>query len=152
MSQRAIGWAFVALQAALIVVLVVLGGRGDWPTPGWLVTIGYVLFFGGVAIIGVAALRLGPALTATPVPTTSGQLTTTGLYRWARHPIYTGVFAIVAGITVRSASWPTLAVAVGLVVFFNVKARWEEARLADRYSGYPAYAAVTPRFIPRPWR
>jgi protein-S-isoprenylcysteine O-methyltransferase Ste14 len=32
--------------------------------------------------------------------------------------------------------------------FFNVKARWEEARLAESYPGYRAYAARTPRFVP----
>ena len=43
-----------------------------------------------------------------------------------------------------------LATVAVTVVFFHVKARWEEAQLAERYPGYREYAARTPRFIPRP--
>ena len=42
--------------------------------------------------------------------------------------------------------------AVALVVFFSVKANWEEQRLVERYPDYPAYAATTPAFVPRPRR
>jgi protein-S-isoprenylcysteine O-methyltransferase Ste14 len=51
----------------------------------------------------------------------------------------------------RSGSLITLAVGAVTVAFFNAKAAWEEKRLAERYPGYAAYAARTPRFIPRPW-
>jgi len=100
--------------------------------------------------VGVAALRLGAALTPTPVPTERGTLITGGLYTFVRHPIYTGVLIIVVGLVIRSGSLLTLLVGVATVWFFNAKAAWEEARLAERYPDYPAYAAVTPRFVPRP--
>lgn len=149
-SIRARGWAYVAIQAVLLVALIVLPGRSDWPTPPTVRLLGLILIVGGLAFVALASLRLGPALTATPVPTESGALTTTGLYRLVRHPIYTGVLAIVVGLTLRSGSWVTLAVGIVTVGFFHSKARWEEARLADRYPDYPAYAAVTPRFVPWP--
>jgi protein-S-isoprenylcysteine O-methyltransferase Ste14 len=109
-----------------------------------------VLIVGGLAGIGVASLRLGSALTATPVPTERGSLTTGGLYRYVRHPIYTAVLGIVIGLVIRSGSVPSLAVGLATVGFFNVKARWEERRLAVAYPDYAAYAARTPRFIPHP--
>lgn len=139
---------FVAGQIVLLVLLVVLPGRADWPTPSWLRTIAQVVFVAGVVVLIVAALGLGRALTPTPVPTERGELQTSGLYRYVRHPIYSGVLLIVAGITLRSGSWFTLAVAVVTLVFFDRKARWEEARLAERYPGYADYAARTPRFVP----
>lgn len=37
---------------------------------------------------------------------------------------------------------------VGLAVLFMAKARWEEARLRERYPGYADYARRTPRFVP----
>ncbi len=141
---------FVAGQVVLLVLLVALPGSDDWPTPSWLRTTAQVVFVAGVVVLIVAALGLGRALTPTPVPIERGELQTAGVYRYVRHPIYSGVLLIVAGITLRSGSWFTLAVAVVTFVFFDRKARWEEARLAERYPQYAGYAARTPRFVPRP--
>jgi len=152
MSRHLTGWVFVAVQGVLLGALILLPGRDDWATPSLLRGAGYGFILAGLAVIAIASLRLGSALTPTPVPTSRGVLATTGLYRWVRHPIYTGVLAIVAGLTVRSGSVVHLAVAVITVVFFVVKAKWEEARLAERYPDYAAYAAITPRFVPRPRR
>ena len=149
MSKRTTGWAFVGAQVALLVALVALPARGDWPTPAWATTIAYLFSLGGLIIVVVAALRLGPALTPTPVPTAHGELTTSGLYRFVRHPIYTGVLAVVVGLVIRSGSWITLAVGLATVAFFHLKARWEETRLRARYPAYEQYAARTPRFVPR---
>ena len=150
MDRAVIGWIWVAGQVAVFAALILLPGGDDWSTPGWLTTIGAVLFIGGLVIIAVAALGLGSSLTPTPVPTKSGALTTSGFYRYVRHPIYTGVLAVVAGMTVRSGSWVQLIVAVVAIVFFDRKAAWEEQQLRERFPGYAEYAAVTPKFIPRP--
>ncbi len=152
MNRHVTGWLFVAMQGVLLVALILLPGRDDWPTPGWLTSFGYALILGGLAIIVIASLRLGSSLTPTPVPTSRGQLTTSGFYRYVRHPIYTGVLAIVTGMTIRSGSLIGLAIGVAAFVFFNSKAEWEEARLAERYPGYEAYASTTPRFVPQPWK
>lgn len=152
MSRTRTGWLFVAVQALLLVLLVTLPGDDAWPTPAWLRLFGLVAVIGGVALVVIAALRLGPALTPTPVPTVDGALTTEGLYRFVRHPIYSGVLTAVIGVTIRSGSLLVLLVGIVTVVFFNAKARWEEARLTERYPDYPAYAAATPRFLPRPSR
>ncbi len=146
------GWLFVLAQAVLLVALVVLPGADHWPTPTWLRTVCSIFVFGGFALMGVAALGLGRSLTATPVPVLHGELKTGGLYRWMRHPIYTGVLAIVVGIAARSGNWLHAAIAVATVLFFDRKARWEEARLAEQYPGYGEYASQTPRFLPRPRR
>ncbi len=152
MNRTSTGWLYVAAQAFLLITLVALPGDDAWPTPTWLRLLGMIAVIGGIALGAVAALRLGPALTPTPVPTESGSLTTEGLYRFVRHPIYSGVLAAVIGVTVRSGSLIVLVVGVLTIAFFHIKARWEEDRLAERYPGYPAYAAVTPRFVPRPRR
>ncbi len=142
------GWAFVVGQVMLLVALVVLPGGDAWPTGSGLRTMGQVLVIAGFVVIVVASLWLGTGLTPTPVPSERGHLVTGGLYRYVRHPIYTGVLLIVVGLTVRSGSVVTLAVAVVTVVFFDRKARWEEAQLSERYAGYADYAAQTPRFVP----
>lgn len=149
MNRATIGWLWVAGQAILLVALVLLPGRDDWPTPTVVEAIALVLTVLGFAVMVAAALRLGRGLTPTPVPSDNGALQTTGLYQFARHPIYTGVLLVVAGIVLRSGSFVQLIVGVMLAVFFNAKAAWEEAALADRYHDYAEYAEATPRFLPR---
>lgn len=152
MNRSTIGWLWVGGQAVLLGALVLLPGRDDWSTPGWISIPASALLFGGLAIIFAAAIGLGSALTPTPVPTKSGSLSTGGLYRFVRHPIYTGVLAVVAGLTLGSGSWIHLAIGIATVVFFDRKAAWEEQQLIEKYPDYPSYAATTPKFIPQPWR
>lgn len=147
-----IGWTWVGVQALLLGALIVLPSRDDWSVPPWLGVVAAALFFGGLAIVAVAALGLGSSLTATPVPNQRGDLTTDGFYRYVRHPIYTGVLALVAGMTLRSSSWLHVVVAVITFIFFDRKAAWEEARLAEEFDDYPTYAAHTSKFFPLPWR
>ena len=150
MTRSTIGWIWVAGQAVLLGALILIPGRDDWPTPSWLLIVASILFFGGLILVAVAALRLGSALTPTPVPTAHGELATGGFYRFVRHPIYTGVLTLVAGMTLRSSSWLHLVIALVTLVFFDRKAAWEETQLSERYPGYDDYAATTPKFFPRP--
>jgi protein-S-isoprenylcysteine O-methyltransferase Ste14 len=151
-SHRTIGWVFVTVQVVLLAMLAVLAGRpGDaWPTPGPLLGLSALCTLGGLIVIVIASLRLGRSLTATPVPNGRNQLSTDGLYAMVRHPIYSGVLLVVVGLAIRSASWFTLALAAVTIAFFNVKARWEEERLAERHPDYRAYCEHVPRFVPRP--
>lgn len=149
MSDRNVGWALVGVQTILLVTLIVLPTRSDWPTSAPIEVGGVVLIAGGVGLVAVAASRLGSSLTPTPVPRDGGALTTTGLYGLVRHPIYTGVLAAVGGVTLRSGSLVVTSTAAVTVAFFSAKARWEERRLALRYADYESYAASVPRFVPR---
>ena len=148
MSERAIGWTFVAVQAVLLVALVGLSSRDDFSVPDWLRIAADIMFWTGVLLAVGAAISLGRSLTATPVPNASGALRTNGLYRFARHPIYSGVILIVVAIAARSGTWWKVALAVLTIAFFVVKSRWEEQRLAERFADYEAYAATTGRFFP----
>lgn len=152
MNHRMIGWLWVAGQAVLLGALILLPGRDDWATPAVLLAIANILFFSGLGIIAIGALGLGAAITPTPVPAGRGSLITSGFYRHVRHPIYTGVLAVVSGMTLRSGSWFHLVIAVATVFFFDRKSAWEENKLAEHYPGYQQYAAVTPKFVPQPWR
>lgn len=143
-----IGWALVGLQVALLGTLVLLGGGDAWPTPSWLRTASTVAVVIGLIAVATAATGLGRLVTPTPVPKADGVLVTDGLYRFVRHPIYTGVLVIVAGLVVPSGSWVTLGVGALTVGFFYAKSTWEEQRLAERYVDYDDYRSRTPRFFP----
>lgn len=149
MTERRIGWAFVVVQIVLLVVLIVVPDNDHWPTSGMIDLISTLLVGLGLIVMVVAAVRLGPALTPTPVPNDSGRLTTHGLYRYCRHPIYSGILLIVVGLVVGSGSLWTAGIGISTVVFFNVKAAWEETRLLRYFPEYSTYAAATPRFVPR---
>jgi len=150
MSQRNIGWSLVLVQVVLLLTLILLPGRDDWTISETVRLVANIFFYGGLVIIAVAFFGLGTALTATPVPKDGSSLKTGGLYRLVRHPIYTGVLAVVIGMTLGSGSYITLAVGLTTIVFFNLKARWEELQLVDRFGPeYSDYMSRTPRFVPR---
>jgi protein-S-isoprenylcysteine O-methyltransferase Ste14 len=146
------GWLFVAVQVALLVALVVVPRGSAWPTPGWVRAVSAGLVVLGLGVVLAASLALGRALTPTPVPNGRGHLRTDGPYGLVRHPIYTGVLTVVVGLTLGTGSVAGLALGLVTAGFFGVKARWEEARLAEVFHDYGAYAAGTPRFVPRPRR
>ena len=150
MSQRTTGWVFVVAQAALLIALVVIPSGDSWPRPNWLVLLSGLITIGGLGVVIMAASHLGTALTPTPEPRPTATLRTDGFYRFVRHPIYSGVLIIVVGLVLRSGSLITLLVGAVTVAFFNVKAAWEERRLSAQYPDYADYAAITPRFVPRP--
>lgn len=148
MSDRHVGWVFVGVQVALLTSLVVMRGGDDFDPPQWLDLAAATAVLAGAGLAVAAALGLGRSLTPTPVPSGAGTLHTGGLYRLARHPIYTGVIVIVVALAASSGSVVAVAVGAATVAFFHVKARWEERRLVARYPGYAEYAARTPRFLP----
>lgn len=147
-ADRQVGWVFVGAQVVLLVTLVVLPERDDWPTPGWVEAVGVGLVVIGVVVVAAASLRLGAALTPTPVPRSGAALATGGWYGIVRHPIYSGVLLVVAGLVVGSGSLVALVVGIVTWLFFHLKASWEERRLRAVHPGYDAYADRTPRFVP----
>ncbi len=149
MRRGLMGWLLVSVQAALIVALVLTPQGASWATPTWVVGTGWALSSLGAAWAIWAAFRLGDRLTPTPVPRDGGELRTDGAYARMRHPIYSGVLLIVVGIAIRTGSALGLVLAVVTIGFFQAKVAFEERLLIERFPDYPAYAAVTPRFLPR---
>jgi protein-S-isoprenylcysteine O-methyltransferase Ste14 len=154
------GWLLVAAQMVLLAALAVLtvpALRGPvWGATGALgivlAVVGWVLLGLGAAVGVLGLTGLGAALTPTPVPVDGVPLRTDGVYGRVRHPIYTGLLLGGAGIVLVTQSWIGLAVWVALLALLTGKARWEESLLAQRHPQYGSYAAVTPRFLPRPRR
>jgi len=142
----------VAGQFVLLALIVLLPRRADWPVPRALVVVGVLGAVAGLAVMVIAATSLGRGLTAVPLPNTHAQLRTGGLYRFVRHPIYSGLLLTMASFTAASGSGLRLLTLGALFVLLTVKARWEERRLSQRFEGYVQYAAPTPRFVPVRWR
>jgi len=108
-----------------------------------------VLLAMGLVILGLSFLALGRSLTAHPIPAKKGELVTDGLYRFARHPIYTGVLALGLAMTLVGGLLTHAVFFIALVVLLNYKASFEEQLLRARYVGYASYAEKTGRFLPK---
>ena len=95
------------------------------------------------------ATGLGSSLTPFPAPRAGGELSTSGIYRRVRHPMYGGGILFALGWSILTGSAAGLVLSAGLVLFFECKSRREERWLLDRYAGYADYRRRTPRrFVP----
>ena len=145
MSERITAWSLVGIQVVLLVAVILVPERMDWPDLG--VSAAGLLAAGG--LLGLWAITVfGRGVTPSPLPAATASLVTRGPYRWMRHPMYTAVTIVSAGLVLRSRSWIGVVVLAALVVFFAYKARWEEHRLTARYPGYVEYASRVGRFLP----
>jgi len=144
--------ALVGAQFALLALIVLLPARSDWPVPAGLRALTLAGAVVGLTVMVLGATALGRGLTALPLPNRQAQLRTGGLYRWVRHPIYSGLLLTAGSISAGSGSILRAVAFVLLVALLTIKARWEEARLERRFDGYAEYARRTPRFLPLPRR
>jgi protein-S-isoprenylcysteine O-methyltransferase Ste14 len=146
--DTAVAWFFVAIQAALLAVMVFYPRDAGWsPTP--LMRAAGSAFMGAGVVVGFwSAAYLGRGLTPSPLPNGATGLVTKGPYRFVRHPMYTSVILLGIGIAIRSGSWIVTVALVGLILLFAVKSRWEEMHLADTFPGYERYMGTTGRFLP----
>jgi len=102
----------------------------------------------GVVLMLVAIRTIGRSIQVAPAPKASATLRTDGVYRWFRHPIYTGIVAIAIGLFLRR---PTVLVAAATAVvigFLMVKVRFEERLLVEHYAAYAAYQKRTWSLLP----
>jgi protein-S-isoprenylcysteine O-methyltransferase Ste14 len=145
---------YVVAQVALF-MLVVFGPRrlAGWPawSPtftwlGWIA--GGILMAAGLFLLAAAILRLGSNLTAVPYPKKDGTLVETGPYRLVRHPIYCGILLIAFGWGLLVHGWLTLAYAMIMLVFFDIKSRREEKWLQAKFPGYGEYQKRVRKLIP----
>jgi protein-S-isoprenylcysteine O-methyltransferase Ste14 len=81
----------------------------------------------------------------------TGRLATSGAYARIRHPQYLGLLLVMVGFLLQWPTIPTLVMFPILVWVYRRLALGEEGEVAARFGpAWIAYAARTPRFIPRP--
>lgn len=117
--------------------------------PAWLLELGSILIWPGLGIVLISIFKLGQSLTTSPIPKQGSELKTDGLYKWIRHPIYSGLILTTLGIALEVGSIGKLFFVAALIVLFDYKAKWEETLLIERYPEYREYMSKTGRFVPR---
>lgn len=128
-------WSIIALTA------LPLTWRPDWLLT--VVTLGLIAAY-GVVLWGLLTLRRG--LSIFPE---ARCLVRHGPYAFVRHPLYSAHIACYCLIALpRLSPWSLAVLALG-VTGEAIRARNEERLLGAVFPDYAAYAASTPRFIPR---
>ena len=80
--------------------------------------------------------------------TKPGEVFTTGMYRYSRHPIALGTVLTMVGIGIVSASWLLLLLSVILIVISHYVAITEEIATTKKFGGtYSKYLKRTPRWL-----
>ncbi len=149
LGPRGEGWVVVQfLLLGMIVLSGLLEPRAEGESAQLLGFVGLVCMPVGAAVLVRGLLDLGRNLTPVPRPRPDARLVVGGIYRLVRHPMYLGLLLTAAGWALATASPRTLALAVVLAIFFDLKARREEAWLRERYPTYDTYVARTRRLIP----
>lgn len=141
-------WGLLAVQIALICAIVFLPSGSTWALSPAVALALRVMSWLALAVVVAGLINLGTAASPLPTPNASGSLRVDGLYRFVRHPIYSGLFVWAISVAALSGSIPVAVCAALLIGWVSVKARWEEHRLREHYPDYADYAARTPRYIP----
>jgi len=141
--------AKIAILAGLCVQTVVPEVLPILSDPTTLRLAGGLLFATGLALAITARFQLGRQWSDIESSSVGAdhKIIEYGVYRFIRHPIYTGDVLLIAGLELALNSWLVLAV-IPLALGVFLKARSEEQELAHRLSGYHEYQSRTKRFLP----
>ncbi|MFZ5968462.1 MAG: methyltransferase family protein [Bacillota bacterium] len=102
-----------------------------------------ILIFAGLMIIAVGWKGIHSG---------NGSLVTNGIYRFVRHPQYSGFTLMIIGFLVQ---WPTvitLIMAPTLLIMYRKLAKKEETAMVEMFGEqYAAYKKEVPAFVPNRW-
>ncbi len=118
------------------------------PFPPPLPVTGAIVSLAGVALMAAAFSFLRTAVQIAPIPKEGAHLVTNGIYRYFRHPIYTGMVVVAIGLFLRRPSYLAGGAAIALILFLIFKARFEESLLRTRYAKYDQYLQRTWGVLP----
>ena len=150
LGPRGEGWLLLQLLLLLAIAgtAMALPMQVDGSTEKIARVVGFVGLVGGLITFGLGVVTLGGSLSPLPKPLASAELVDRGIYRFIRHPIYTGLVLAALGGSIYAVSPVALVFTLALAVVLDLKARREEIWLREHYPGYAAYSERTKKFIP----
>ncbi|HZW78495.1 MAG TPA: isoprenylcysteine carboxylmethyltransferase family protein [Flavobacteriaceae bacterium] len=139
----------VILQLAVFVAFVfdVHGWRLYFPA--FLFPLAIVLLILGAAIIFFELMQLGKQLSPFPSPRKNSKLIVNGVYKYIRHPIYSGILIGFLALTMIADSGYKMLVTFLMFLLFYTKSVYEEKRLMQVFPDYKVYKNRTGRFFPK---
>ena len=139
---------FVGIQFILFVFYVFRISQIDFTIPLWLQFAGLIFAFAGIIISIASIATLNKNLSAFPTPKQSAKLIQSGIYKYIRHPIYSGILFFTFGFSIYSENMLRFLIFFTLLILFNFKAAYEEKLLLNKFSNYSAYKKKTGMFLP----
>ena len=101
--------------------------------------VGFLLMIISSIVMLVAIKDLGSNLSPFPKPTDNGNLITSGIYRFIRHPMYYSLILISFGLFITKLSFYHLGLTICLALIINFKIILEEKYLNKRFKNYFLY-------------
>ena len=101
--------------------------------------VGFLIIIIALIILLVAIKDLGRNLSPFPRPINNGNLVTTGIYRYTRHPMYYSLIFISFGVFITKLSiyYLFLTISLGLIIKFKIAL--EEQYLNNKFKNYLLY-------------
>ncbi|CAM3938398.1 isoprenylcysteine carboxylmethyltransferase family protein [Flavobacterium branchiophilum] len=115
--------------------------------PKTLIDMGLILTVFGVLVVLMAVLQLNTSLTIFPTPKSHSTLLSKGVFKYSRHPIYSGILMLTVGNAISQTSYYKLIISELLVVLFYFKSQYEEQQLAKKFPEYQDYQKKVRRFF-----
>lgn len=115
-----------------------------------IVVIGFVLFLIGLIIRWIAIISLGYAFTVKVIILKDQNLNTNGIYKYIRHPSYTGLLLYYLGLGLLMSNYLSIFILVfsSIIIVMN-RIKTEEKVLVDHFkSDYINYQKKTYKIIP----
>lgn len=142
-------WMYVILQFILVGVYLIEIDLITISLPEWF-KLGVLTFSVlGIIIIVLSFYQLGSNLSPFPSPVKNADLITTGIFKYLRHPIYTGILLILFSVAIYNTSEYKLIISILLLILFQFKSKYEESRLIANFENYKDYMKDTGKFIPK---
>jgi protein-S-isoprenylcysteine O-methyltransferase Ste14 len=140
----------LSLLGALLLAHGTSPGRVLFRVPPAMQWVAGTLLIVAFALVGAALIAIGRSFRVHPRPRTDGRLVTHGIYARLRHPMYSAAVLACAALVLDSGNLAVAVMALTVVVFYILKARYEERLLVRHYPGYEAYRLRTWGIFP--WR
>ena len=117
--------------------------------PAYSAKIGMLIIVFGICIRIKAVLTLKKAFTLNVQISKEQQLITNGMYKFVRHPAYTGSILSLLGVSIALKNIPAiLIVAICSFVCYQIRINVEEAVLQKYFKGYSLYREKTYKLFP----
>jgi protein-S-isoprenylcysteine O-methyltransferase Ste14 len=149
-------FVLVGCICAAVVAAEALGRRGGLPWPGgvvWPFVAGIVLMVAGIGLRWWSIATLGRLFQYQIKIQPGHQVVTGGPYRYVRHPSYSAIALVLAGIALACDDvWGLVAVAILAGAGLAVRIRAEERQLTQALGAdYARFAAGRKRLVPSVW-
>ncbi|HEY9183870.1 MAG TPA: isoprenylcysteine carboxylmethyltransferase family protein [Salegentibacter sp.] len=141
--------AYVGLQLTLFLSFLLDISSLSFRLPDWIDFLLLPLILIGGGVVFLALLQLKTNLSIFPSPVRGSNLITHGLFKYIRHPIYSGILLSAFSLALYLGSGYKLLIAFLLLILFYFKSRYEEKLLLQKFPEYGNYMKHSGRFLPR---